>query len=258
MLIANCQLFFIFALKITLNNKKMNRIITTIAVAFATFTAVNAQEFKVGAKAGLNLSTLSIPTYSYVEKDGNFLNTESADTKLKAGFHFGGFVEYGFNEKLWVEAGVDYSFQGTKIKSIEYKKIDLTSGHIETGKTELDVSINTQQLNVPLWVKYDIAGFRPKVGVNLGFLTKAEYKGKDENGNSETLSLDPDKTFDFGLGVGAEYNLPFGLFFDATFNLGLSKTSLKSKYEKNGNVTLDFPGMEFKNRVIQIGVGYKF
>lgn len=24
-------------------------------------------------------------------------------------------------------------------------------------------------------MKYDIAGFRPKVGVNLGFLTKAEY-----------------------------------------------------------------------------------
>ena len=165
----------------------MNRIITTIAVAFATITAVNAQEFKVGAKAGLNLSTLSIPTYSYVERDRNFLNTESVDTKLKAGFHFGGFVEYGFNEKLWVEAGVDYSFQGTKIKSIEYKRTNLTSGQIKTGKTEPDISINTQQLNVPLWVKYDIAGFRPKVGVNLGFLTKAEYKRKDENGNSEPV-----------------------------------------------------------------------
>ena len=111
----------------------MNRIITTIAVAFATLTAVNAQEFKVGAKAGLNLSTLSIPTYSYVERDRNFLYTESVDTKLKAGFHFGGFVEYGFNEKLWVEAGVDYSFQGTKIKSIEYKKIDLIIVHGRKG-----------------------------------------------------------------------------------------------------------------------------
>ena len=67
----------------------MNRIITTIAVAFATLTAVNAQEFKVGAKAGLNLSTLSIPTYSYVERDRNFLYTESVDTKLKAGFTLG-------------------------------------------------------------------------------------------------------------------------------------------------------------------------
>jgi len=238
----------------------MNRIITTIAVAFATLTAVNAQEFKVGAKAGLNLSTLSIPTYSYVERDRNFLNTESADTKLKAGFHFGGFVEYGFNEKLWVEAGVDYSFQGTKIKSIEYKKIDLTSGHIETGKTELDVSINTQQLNVPLWVKYDIAGFRPKVGVNLGYLTKIEVKGEGDNQKEETQSLPPKKRFDFGLGLGAEYNLPFGLFFDATFNLGLTNLSNESKTEldNQGRVSSFRPSAEFKNRVIQIGVGYKF
>ena len=238
----------------------MNRIITTIAVAFATLTAVNAQEFKVGAKAGLNLSTLSIPTYSYVERDRNFLNTESADTKLKAGFHFGGFVEYGFNEKLWVEAGVDYSFQGTKIKSIEYKKIDLTSGHIETGKTELDVSINTQQLNVPLWVKYDIAGFRPKVGVNLGYLTKIEIKGEGDNQKEKTQSLPPKKRFDFGLGLGAEYNLPFGLFFDATFNLGLTNLSNESKTEldNQGRVSSFRPSAEFKNRVIQIGVGYKF
>ena len=208
----------------------------------------------------LSISTLSIPTYSYVEKDGNFLNTESADTKLKAGFHFGGFVEYGFNEKLWVEAGVDYSFQGTKIKSIEYKKIDLTSGHIETGKTELDVSINTQQLNVPLWVKYDIAGFRPKVGVNLGYLTKIEIKGEGDNQKEETQSLPPKKRFDFGLGLGAEYNLPFGLFFDATFNLGLTNLSNESKTEldNQGRVSSFRPSVEFKNRVIQIGVGYKF
>ena len=238
----------------------MNRIITTIAVAFATLTAVNAQEFKVGAKAGLNLSTLSIPTYSYVERDRNFLNTESADTKLKAGFHFGGFVEYGFNEKLWVEAGVDYSFQGTKIKSIEYKKIDLTSGHIETGKTEADISINTQQLNIPLWVKYDIAGFRPKVGVNLGYLTKIEIKGEGDNQKEETQSLPPKKRFDFGLGLGAEYNLSFGLFFDATFNLGLTNLSNESKTEldNQGRVSSFRPSAEFKNRVIQIGVGYKF
>ena len=101
-------------------------------------------------------------------------------------------------------------------------------------------------------MKYDIAGFRPKVGVNLGFLTKAEYKVKNENGNLDTFSLDPDKTFDFGLGVGAEYNLPFGLFFDATFNLGLTDVSTKEKTAE------EFSAAKFKNRVIQIGVGYKF
>ena len=231
----------------------MKKIFIAIAVAFATITTTNAQEFKVGAKAGLNLSTLSIPTYSYIDRDGEYLHTEDVDCKLKAGFHFGAFIEYGFNEKLWVEAGVDYSFQGTKVKSVEYSRTNLTSGDITTGKEEPNVSINTQQLNIPLWVKYDIAGFRPKVGVNLGFLTNAEFKGDDIS-----FSTSVDKALDFGVGFGAEYNLPFGLFFDATFNLGLTKTSLKAKYEKNGDITLDFPGINFKNRVFQIGVGYKF
>lgn len=238
-----------------LNNKKMNRIITTIAVAFATITAVNAQEFKVGAKAGLLLSDLSIATTSIQWIDGgtSYLTTGDINTTLKAGFHFGGFIEYGFNDRLFVEGGIDYVFQGAKVKSAERTTVNLST-HASTHEKETPnkASINTQQLNIPLWVKYDIAGFRPKVGVNLGFLTKAELKAKNNDGNSETLSFNPDKTFDFGLGVGAEYNLPFGLFFDATFNLGLTDVSTKEK------TTVQFPMLKMRNRVIQIGVGYKF
>jgi len=109
-------------------------------------------------------------------------------------------------------------------------------------------------------VKYDIAGFRPKVGVNLGYLTKIEVKGEGDNQKEETQSLPPKKRFDFGLGLGAEYNLPFGLFFDATFNLGLTNLSNESKTEldNQGRVSSFRPSAEFKNRVIQIGVGYKF
>lgn len=233
----------------------MNRIITTIAVAFATITAVNAQEFKVGAKAGLLLSDLSIATTSIQWSEGgtSYIKTGDINTTLKAGFHFGGFIEYGFNDRLFVEGGIDYAFQGAKVKSAESTKVNLsTYDSTHEKETPNKASINTQQLNIPLWVKYDIAGFRPKVGVNLGFLTKTELKTKNENGNSETLSFNPDKTFDFGLGVGAEYNLPFGLFFDATFNLGLTDVSTKEK------TTEQFPVLKMRNRVIQIGVGYKF
>lgn len=233
----------------------MNRIITTIAVAFATITAVNAQEFKVGAKAGLLLSDLSIATTSiqWLDRGTSYIKTGDINTTLKAGFHFGGFIEYGFNDRLFVEGGIDYAFQGAKVKSAESTTVNLsTYDSTHEKETPNKASINTQQLNIPLWVKYDIAGFRPKIGVNLGFLTKAELKAKNEDGNSETLSFNPDKTFDFGLGVGAEYNLPFGLFFDATFNLGLTDVSTKEK------TTVQFPMLNMRNRVIQIGVGYKF
>ena len=239
--------------------KKMNRIITTIAVAFATITAVNAQEFKVGAKAGLLFPTTSNIKTTFTDFEG--ITAIEYKTGFKTGFHFGGFVEYGFNDHLFVEGGIDYSFQGAKVKSLEVITRDSNGNIKDIQKEDIQKGKwNTQQLNIPLWVKYDIAGFRPKVGVNLGYLTKIEIKGEGDNQKEKTQSLPPKKRFDFGLGFGAEYNLPFGLFFDATFNLGLTNLSNESKTEldNQGRVSSFRPSTEFKNRVIQIGVGYKF
>lgn len=228
----------------------MKKIFIIAAMAVAGMTTANAQEFKVGAKAGFLLSNLSGPKYS--ETVAGFTETAKFNSGFRPGFHFGAFIEYGFNEKIWVEAGVDYAFQGAKLKSFEL-----------TGEPKVNLKSSskwaTQQLNIPLWFKYDINGFRPKVGVNLGFLTKTKLELELENNTDPnekvSYSLTPNKKFDFGLGFGAEYNLPMGLFFDATFNLGLTELSNK-EYSKDGETLL--PSMKFKNRVIQIGVGYKF
>ncbi|GJH40297.1 hypothetical protein RCZ04_08470 [Capnocytophaga sp. HP1101] len=236
----------------------MKKFFIAIVVAFATITTANAQEFKVGAKAGFLLSNVSMDNYSNLET--NYLSTVEYKTAFRPGFHFGAFVEYGINEKLWVEAGVDYAFQGGKLKSAKATGIDLRDGSVDIFE-ERNIKNGkwaTQQLNIPLWVKYDINGFRPKIGVNLGFLTKAKVKGELENepNSKGNESLTPDKKFDFGVGLGAEYNLPMGLFFDATFNLGLTKLSNKVKTDSDGDLVA--PPMNFKNRVFQIGVGYKF
>ena len=230
----------------------MKKIFIIAAMAVAGITTANAQEFKVGAKAGFLLSNFSVDDYSFTEAGKT--STSKLNTAFRPGFHFGAFIEYGFNEKIWVEAGVDYAFQGANLKSIEI------SGGPLSGKVDLNSSSKwaIQQLNVPLWFKYDINGFRPKVGVNLGFLSKVEFEAEPAN-NSNFISklnysLTPDKNFDLGLGFGAEYNLDSGLFFDATFNLGLTELSTKD-YSKDGK---NWPSMKFKNRVFQIGVGYKF
>ena len=138
----------------------MNRIITTIAVAFATITAVNAQEFKVGVKAGLLLSDLSTSNISIqtTERNVPHLQTTELNTTLKAGFHFGGFIEYGFNDRLFVEGGIDYAFQGAKVKSFKTIDLNLTTQQVRYEQGDMEnTSIKTQQLNIPLWVKYDIA-----------------------------------------------------------------------------------------------------
>lgn len=237
----------------------MKKIFIIAAMAVAGISTANAQEFKVGAKAGFLMSNVSVDSSSYIE--AGELITSKLNTAFRPGFHFGAFIEYGFNEKIWVEAGVDYAFQGAKLKSVEATRINVSDGSlIASEKANIKNGwLKTQQFNIPLWVKYDISGFRPKVGVNLGFLSKAKTNLEIEGALPEeniiiNKSLTPDKKFDFGLGFGAEYNLPMGLFFDATFNLGLTKLSNK---EKNDDGTYS-EGGKFKNRVIQIGVGYKF
>ncbi|WP_314334557.1 porin family protein [Capnocytophaga sputigena] len=237
----------------------MKKIFIIAAMAVAGITTANAQEFKVGAKAGFLMSNVSVDSSSDIE--AGKLITSKLNTAFRPGFHFGAFIEYGFNEKIWVEAGVDYAFQGAKLKSVEATVINISDGSLFASKKANIKNgwLKTQQFNIPLWVKYDISGFRPKVGVNLGFLSKAKTNLEIEGALPEeniiiNKSLTPDKKFDFGLGFGAEYNLPMGLFFDATFNLGLTKLSNK---EKNDDGTYS-EGGKFKNRVFQIGVGYKF
>ena len=237
----------------------MKKIFIIAAMAVAGITTANDKEFKVGAKAGSLMYNVSVDSSSDIE--AGKLITSKLNTAFRPGFHFGAFIEYGFNEKIWVEAGVDYAFQGAKLKSVEATVINVSDGSlIASDKANIKNGwLKTQQFNIPLWVKYDISGFRPKVGVNLGFLSKAKTNLEIEGALPEeniiiNKSLTPDKKFDFGLGFGAEYNLPMGLFFDATFNLGLTKLSNK---EKNDDGTYS-EGGKFKNRVIQIGVGYKF
>ncbi|GIM59587.1 outer membrane beta-barrel protein [Capnocytophaga canimorsus] len=80
-------------------------------------------------------------------------------------------------------------------------------------------------ITLPVWIKHDISGFRPKAGFNLGYAVNSKTSMWDRSANSIDVITKTKSAFDFGLGVGAEYNLPFGLFFDATFNFGLTSLS---------------------------------
>ena len=149
----------------------MKKIFTTLVVAVATILTVNAQEVKFGARAGLNFSTLSFTEFS----DGADIRVKF-DTNFKANFHFGVFTEIGFTNQMFLEAGVAYSQQGSKLKSAEAFVLGVSQ-----GKENLDSSyFSLNMINIPVWLKYDIHGFRPKVGVNLGYLASMEAKIDDK------------------------------------------------------------------------------
>ena len=217
----------------------------TLAVATAALFSANAQELKFGAKAGVNFSTLSFSDQKETLYGREV--TTKINTGYRIGFHVNAFVEYGVSDVLFVEGGLAYSNVGATMKSLEATLKNSNGEVIKNEKRDLkDTSISLNMINVPLWVKYDISGFRPKLGLNFGYLLNAKVK---EGNTTETFD-NLDKRFDLGLGLGAEYNLPMGLFFDATFNLGLLNLASKEDSEASS--------FEVKNRVFQIGVGYKF
>ena len=192
----------------------MKKILMTVAFAALAIAGANAQ-VKFGVRAGLNHTDQAAKEYDIKQ-----------ETVPRISFHVGALVEYAFNDVVLMDAGLTYSNQGYKTKIGEGKVIDHT-------------------LNLPIWFKYDFAGFRPKAGLYAGYILSQQLKG---NGNSRTVDSDSYNHFDYGIGLGAEYNLPNnGLFFEASYNSGLANL------KKNG----DAKNYE-NNRVIQVGIGYKF
>ena len=192
----------------------MKKILITVAFAALAIAGANAQ-VKFGVRVGLNHTDQAAKEYNIKQ-----------ETVPRISFYVGALVEYAFNDVVLMDAGLTYSNQGYKTKIGDGKVIDHT-------------------LNLPIWFKYDFAGFRPKAGLYAGYILSQQLKG---NGNSKTVDSDSYNHFDYGIGLGAEYNLPNnGLFFEASYNWGLANL------RKNGDAK-----NYINNRVIQVGVGYKF
>ena len=192
----------------------MKKVFMTVAFAALAIAGANAQ-VKFGARAGLNLADLAIK-----------ISDAKSETKMRPAFYVGGLAEYAFNDVTLLDAGLTYSNQGAKPK-------------------EGDGALVQHALNLPVWFKYDFAGFRPKAGLYAGYILSQQTKA---DGKTETVESDSYNHFDYGIGLGAEYNLSDnGLFFEASYNWGLANL------QKNGD-SKNYAN----NRVIQVGVGYKF
>ena len=193
----------------------MKKILITVAFAALAIAGANAQT-KFGVRAGLNHTDQAAKEYNIKQ-----------ETVPRISFYVGGLVEYAFNDVVLMDAGLTYSNQGYKTKIGDGKIIDHT-------------------LNLPVWFKYDFAGFRPKAGLYAGYVLNHELKGNTSS--SYSIKDEDYNHFDYGIGLGAEYNLPNnGLFFEASYNWGLANL------QKNGDSK-----NYINNRVIQVGIGYKF
>lgn len=186
--------------------KKINLVV--LAILFSTSAMFAQAQFSVGIKGGLNFAKFDATQFG-------------ESVKGKTGFHGGAFALIKFS-KIGIQPELIFSQQGSKVR--------FASGEGEG---------NFDYINIPVMLKlYTVAGINLQLGPQFGFLSKAEVDGDNVK--------DSFKGSDLSLGIGAGWDLPFGLTIDARYNLGLSKI------EDND------PAYEaVKNQVLQVSLGYK-
>ena len=193
----------------------MKKLLLSAAFAVCSVIAVNAQEIKFGVKAGPQITNLT----------GDDMY-DDADSKF--GFHAGVYANIKFG-------GDQFAFQPELLFSTQGAKTDILGE---------DFKFNLTYLNVPLMVKwYAYEGFNVEFGPQVGFNMSAKVKG-ELLGESFNEDIDDIETIDFGLNIGAGYELESGINFGIRYGLGLTEITKEGEGPKNS--------------VFSLSVGYAF
>jgi len=202
----------------------MKKFFVLIAAAIVCMSASAQVQF--GAKVGFDMT--------------HFWG-EDAPSGWQPNYQVGLMMEYKFNPNFAIAPEVVFAAQGGK----ENDKIDVEE---VPGMVEAKGTFHTNYINVPLMLKfYATPAFSIDFGPQVGFNVYSKMTASGKAGNieaKETVDLkDMTNTVDFGLGLGATYNLTNNAFVQARYNLGLTKVFEDSQV-KNGNLQIAF-GMKF-------------
>ncbi len=181
------------------NLLRIKKVILGIGLIIFGLSIVKAQDFKFGAKAGVNFAT----------DTGN--GEYDTGATARAGIHLGGVAQLAINEKVAVQGELLYSMQGFKD----------------------EVTHKLDYINFPIIIDYFvIEGLGIQAGPQFGFKINDSFVDGNDSG-----SLDA-KGFDLGVVFGAQYEFPKGLFFQGRYQIGLTDFIDYNKPSKNAVLSL--------------------
>jgi len=180
-------------------NLELKKLLLGICIVVFGFSTLTAQEFKIGAKAGLNLATLQ---------------PELTDSRTS--FHLGGMAEIKLMDAFSIQPELLYSAHGAK----DQKDVD----NNEIFKLDY--------LNLPVMAKYYvIEALSIEAGPQLGVLLSAK---REDNGETEDRK-DITKSTDIGFALGAGYRLENGLNFGLRYYFGSDVNDISEDSDKFKN-----------------------
>lgn len=183
-----------------------------ICVLLCLAIGANAQKWQHGVKAGMNISTVTLPDNSRSPINAGFV----------VGCNVGAVINYNINERFAVEADLMYSMQGCKeiVVFLTYPP------QYARGR-----STRSHYLVLPVAGKVNIyKGLYAECGPQIGFL--CEWKYDDQS------TLEYDNRFDFSLFGGIGYKITKDLYVDARYIHGFTGTSKLHGGEKNRNIQI--------------------
>ncbi|MBB6330177.1 opacity protein-like surface antigen [Chryseobacterium sediminis] len=190
---------------------------TSTSTAETTSSAPSSSKIKFGLKAGLNVSTLS-----------------NMDMKSKAGFYGGVFVNIPVAKDFAIQPEVLYSAVGAKEKG------------------DSNAKLNLEYISVPVMFQYKaLPNFYVEAGPQFNFLMGAELK----NDVGSLQLKNATKSFDFGIGLGAGYNITKNIGVNVRYTAGVA--DIVNAKQQRYLYGYGRPG-SVRNSVFQIGVNYKF
>ncbi|RPH33819.1 MAG: PorT family protein [Bacteroidales bacterium] len=165
--------------------KKIALLVAVVAISTAAFAQI-----QFGLKGGVNMGNVKI--------SGGGM---SVDTKMLIGFQAGAFANFGINDKLSFQP--EFLFQ---------------QGGCKFDEDFSDEPLKANMIAVPMMFKYSFDAFKILVGPQFAYILSAEVDGEDVTGEDE---LDM-KKLDYGIALGAGYELENGIGFDARYYIGLA------------------------------------
>ena len=206
----------------------MKKYVLLIILTCLSTGYLQAQSFKYGVKAGLNISNLAVsPELDYPVP------------AARPGIHIGGFAQFDLANSFSIQPELSLSTQGANDEDKDdWQRLKLT------------------YLNLAAPFKYTLGNnLHFSVGPQLGFLTGGTFEKEDkEDGeikiqSSKHLLSGTDMAIGFGLG----YTLNSGIDLHLRYNHGL--TDLNDDPADLGFYELH---QTIKSRVFQLSVGYIF
>lgn len=197
----------------------MKKVLLFIAVVALSYGTAHSQEFRLGAKLGLNVASLGGDSYGV------------GSLGARTSFHIGGLAEIPLMGKFALQPELLYSSEGSDFDWI-----------YSDNKIKLDY------IRVPVLAKfYIIEGLSAEAGPVFGVLVNAKGEGEDEDGSYSVDIKDEYKTFDAQFGIGASYRLNMGVFFSLRYNIGLLDVNDVDGYNRKN-----------QSNVFQVSAGYSF